>query len=792
MTKNIFKVQSFSMILILTECFALQAYLHGKEPSSTQIYSSTETQRADAEKQADAISQDIQSLVKAGKFQDAEKLFDKIFKIYSSLGNTKYVSLKLSLLQSKKTIFYKNWADYIENQATNAYLNKEWDKSIALSKQSMDVIKKIKIDNPSANTKQDRIMTEASSAINNENFKTAISIDTTLPEYKYRIKDLEDSINKAQVYMKQKEYQKAKSCLEEALLLDPYNYKAMNMLNTLYTNLFDVAKARTQEEDIKAIAQVQWLNNQPVSPEITEKDTLIVKEAQSEKSSKIKEKLENIILSKIDFDNASISSVLTYLNRESKILDTSGDHNGINIILKLSGAQKEPKLVTIQLDDMPIGEAIKYVCLATGLKYRIEDQAVVIGDSSIEQMETRYYQTQSGLINSIVTNLNPIKTDLPGTGKSNFYDSKNFSKGSSLPQQNVTSAQLMDYFKQRGVPLPQGSSIAWDSKTSLLIATNTPDNQKIINSLIKEIDIQIPLVLIETKFVEITEDELEELSFKWKISSTGANGGINQFIDPAGVSTLGNDPIVRPYNDGTGEPGALIKNLSYTQGKGGIFGGTSIQFWMYALDQSTTAEVLSSPKVTTKSGSKAIIKMVTEAYYPQTWSVPTINTTAGNSIQLNTSSPTFGDPTDLGIILEVTPTVSPNNHTILLDVRPQVIDFVDWINYPYIITTSTGTDTSVVEVPAKMAKISHRDVETKVKVYDGETVVLGGTIKEKSTYVNDEMPFLGDIPLAGRLFKSKYEKTERKNLLIFVTARLVTPSGEPLRKQTNGLFDFGR
>lgn len=789
MTKNIFKIESF-LIIFLLACLTVPAYLHGRqEPSLAQINHSTEAQRADAEKQAYAINQDIQALVKAGKFQDAEILFDKISQIYSSLGNTKHVSLKLSLLQDEKAIFYKNWAEYLEEQAAGAYLNKEWDKSIAFSKQSMDVIKKIKIGNHIATTRQDKIITGASAAINNKNFETATSLNTALPQYKYRIKDLEDAINKAQVFMNQKEYEKAKGYLEEALLLDPYNYKAMNMLNMLYTNILDAARARVQEEDIKAIAQVQWLNNQPVSPEITEKDTLIVKEVPHEKVSKIKEKLENIILKKIDFDNASVSSVMTYLNKESKILDTSDDHSGINIILKLSSVKKEPKLVTVQFDDIPIGEAIKYICLATRLKYNIEDEAVVVGDNSMEQMETRFYQTQSGLINSIVTNLNPIKTSLPGAGTTKFYDAKNFAKDTSLPQQNVTSAQLTDYFKQRGVPFPQGSSIAWDSKTSVLIATNTPDNQKIITSLIKEIDIQVPQVLIETKFVEITEAELEELSFKWRFYSKGANGSINPFNQtlPTGK---GNDPLLQYFGEdattGTAPIGALIKNLNYTAG------GTTINFWMYALDQSKTAEVLSSPKVTTKSGSKAIIKMITEMYYPQTWSVPTINT-SGNTMQVNVSAPNFGSATDLGITLEVTPTVSPNNHTILLDLKPQVIDFAGWQDYSYIITTTdTAGNLDQTTAPAKMANISHRDVDTRVKVYDGETVVLGGTIKEKGTYVNDTMPFLGDIPLAGRLFKSQYEDTERKNLLIFVTARLVTPNGTPLRKQTSGLFEFGR
>ena len=73
-------------------------------------------------------------------------------------------------------------------------------------------------------------------------------------------------------------------------------------------------------------------------------------------------------------------------------------------------------------------------------------------------------------------------------------------------------------------------------------------------------------------------------------------------------------------------------------------------------------------------------------------------------------------------------------------------------------------------------------VQTSIVIYNGATVVMGGLIKEIRSDVDDKIPFLGDIPLIGRLFRSRYEKSEKRNLLIFVTARLVDPSGRVIQK----------
>jgi general secretion pathway protein D len=92
-----------------------------------------------------------------------------------------------------------------------------------------------------------------------------------------------------------------------------------------------------------------------------------------------------------------------------------------------------------------------------------------------------------------------------------------------------------------------------------------------------------------------------------------------------------------------------------------------------------------------------------------------------------------------------------------------------------------------------MPIIDARTVETSVVIYNGETVVLGGMIREMVQEYEDKVPILGDVPLIGRLFKSTGESTEKRNLLIFVSARLVDPAGQPLReKEYQGIPEFGR
>ncbi len=140
-----------------------------------------------------------------------------------------------------------------------------------------------------------------------------------------------------------------------------------------------------------------------------------------------------------------------------------------------------------------------------------------------------------------------------------------------------------------------------------------------------------------------------------------------------------------------------------------------------------------------------------------------------------------------GVTLDVEPVIGPDGFTIDLTLSPQVVDFDGFINYGSPITTArapacsaSATRVTLTENVINQPIFSVRKVTTSVSVYDGSTVILGGLTREDVQKVNDKVPVLGDIPLVGRLFRSKIDQNIKRNLIIFVTARLIDPSGQPI------------
>ena len=134
--------------------------------------------------------------------------------------------------------------------------------------------------------------------------------------------------------------------------------------------------------------------------------------------------------------------------------------------------------------------------------------------------------------------------------------------------------------------------------------------------------------------------------------------------------------------------------------------------------------------------------------------------------------------------LEVEPVVGPDGQTIDLNLVPQVVEFEGFINYGSPIQTSStdilGVSHIVVLTPniINQPVFSTRKVTTSVSVWDGQTVVLGGLMREDVQKTEDRTPILGDIPIFGRLFRTNAEQHQKRNLVIFVTARLITPGGQ--------------
>ena len=135
---------------------------------------------------------------------------------------------------------------------------------------------------------------------------------------------------------------------------------------------------------------------------------------------------------------------------------------------------------------------------------------------------------------------------------------------------------------------------------------------------------------------------------------------------------------------------------------------------------------------------------------------------------------------ETGVILNVTPTVGPDGYTIDLVMAPEVAELVDWIQYGSAIEIPSEFGLQIWTYNMPQPVFTSRNVTTSIVIWDGQTVVMGGLIREELTTIKDKVPILGDIPLLGWLFRSEGSYSRKKNLLIFVTARLVDPAGRPI------------
>ena len=243
-----------------------------------------------------------------------------------------------------------------------------------------------------------------------------------------------------------------------------------------------------------------------------------------------------------------------------------------------------------------------------------------------------------------------------------------------------------------------------------------------------------------------------------------------------------------------------------------VFGRVDMTMILHMLAQRSDTDMLSSPKVVARSGMEAMMKVVTQWIYPTEFDVTELEEADTNYDNNNTSvmgggvnvqappvkfavEPQSFESQDVGVSLQVMPEVSQEGQMINLSVNPKVVEYLGDFDYgmqvPYIQYTMTGgivtgAEVQYYQVSMPQPKFHIREVSTYLSVYNGATVVMGGLITETRKSFEDKIPVLGDLPFIGFLFRSTGEYSEKRNLLIFLTARLVDPAGRPLKTATDG------
>ena len=285
----------------------------------------------------------------------------------------------------------------------------------------------------------------------------------------------------------------------------------------------------------------------------------------------------------------------------------------------------------------------------------------------------------------------------------------------------------------------------------------------------------------------------------------GHNASVNA-IDGQTYST-GNRFLSQEGNHISGEGNSVNDQFMKINA---IFGNADLSMILHMLSQRSDTDLLNAPRVVTKNGQEAVMKVVTEYIYPTEYDVEisqngSSSSTSGNSADpIATVEPQNFEMREVGTILQVVPEVSPEGQMINLMLNPQVVSEPTWKNYgtqlpktvyrpataaeiamnPLLATQNGGmvAETGYIELPMEQPFFSVRSVSTQLSVYNGATVVIGGLITEERKTMEDKIPLLGDIPYLGRLFRSKSEYSKKRNLLIFITARLVDPAGKLIRQ----------
>jgi general secretion pathway protein D len=693
---------------------------------------------------------------------------------------------------------------------------------------------------------------------------------TVGPKFLSKVEEVRKLLSDADGYYSSGRYDLAFKKYEQVLNLDPYNVAArrgQEKLNLTKTHYGEEAYNETRS---RQLWQVQKGWEEPVRPYgQTGGATTDAFPKDATGTARITHKLNTIIIPRIEFRDASVREAIEFLRQQAEANDPATDgRKGIDIVLRLTtlgrpadavtapaattapsangiphdtAASAPPSSstdarITITLNEIPLSEALRYIANQAGLKVKVEPYAVSIIPISEQSNDllTKEYRVPpgfiSGSLNATATALN--QPTAPGKGVTGTAKDTQESTGGRLL---VNREGAKEFLENQGVSFAvAGSSANFLPQTSRLIVRNTADNLELVDAIVEQANVSGPKqVEIEAKFVEITQNNLKELGFDWllgpfnlnakgSVALAGGTSGTGAVVNPADYpfSTNGLHPVTAGNRSGNlAIKGSAIDSLLLGTSAGqvlapGIFGvgglltDPQFQLVVRALNQKKGVDLLSAPRVTTKSGQRAVIEIVREFRYPTQFEPPQIPQTVGSvttrtdtggiiplgggsSVPVTPTTPTHFETRNTGVTLEVEPVVGPDGVTIDLNLVPQVVEFEGFINYgsPILAPSSSFINTvtgGLISSPPSVLTpniinqpvFSTRKVTTSVSVWDGQTVVLGGLMREDVQKTEDRTPLLGDIPLFGRLFRTNAEQHIKRNLVIFVTARLVNPGGQ--------------
>jgi general secretion pathway protein D len=503
-----------------------------------------------------------------------------------------------------------------------------------------------------------------------------------------------------------------------------------------------------------------------------------------------------------------LERALVLIMTQAKAYDK--DQKGVNIIL-IDPANKNPSTAITFNSAVSVYQALDYTCKKVGYSFSVGSDGVVQvrEDTGDSLLETEIYPLSTAAVLKM-TGLSNTAGAAPAGGAAgggaNPFGGAAAGGASAGDGQRPEESAIKNFLTRSGVAFEAPATLSYDG-TNLIVYQSRKNLDRVKNIIRRYSDIK--QVHIEAKFMEVEQKLLNELGANWTLSGgTGLNGttGLrsvaNVFANnnsaQKNLTVTGQNPIAdSPPNF----PGGINLGTATTDvlsGNVGILGSAALNATIRAIEQNSGSDLMSSPSLTVLDGKTAVIKVAQLLRYPQAYGDTQSNVGSGGAAAGGTTGTgsagvtiTAGTPQDftvqeVGVTLEVTPTVAADD-SIALNLKPKVTEFEGFVEYG---GTSIAISSGVtVTVPSGFFQpiFSTREVTTDVTVFDGATVVIGGLTREEVKTVEDKVPVLGSIPIIGSAFRSSGKTIQKRSLMVFVTANLVSPGGATLRSTHPGM-----
>ncbi len=753
-------------------------------------------------------------------------------------------------------------------------------------------------------------------------------------DYKSDRDNIAKHLRRSRQYLALREMKKALEEAEIVLVSDPANQEAMRLKRTIERKRQTILKQEREAAREGMIADVDeawrpvYAVNAAQLREVDSETRKVALGADPERSQEqeIIRRMKEMRLPNISFKPpATIVEAVDSFRQMSKDYDRPDlppEKRGFNFVLRtpqpvtvarseesegFGGDVEAPStglavITTLAASDISFYDALKLVCDTVDYKFVVNGSVVMVmakGEASSD-MVSRQYDVQDVLSEHVASAAEELNSGKGG----NRFGAVNRASAKDDEEQR----DWKNVFTQLGVNWPEGSSIVHIKALGKLFVHNTLENLAQFEKVLEALDAQPKMIEIETRFVEVAQEDLNSLGFEWILNDDvgiNLNGGVARALGIHGGTF---SPVSSASGDGGSSSGFNFDNRDVggtTSGTGGsaasaatsgtawhrstgsreriglnAFGGgseygngnrylstmsnhisgegksTNDQFMrvnaflgsadlsmiLHMLSQRSDTDLLSAPKIVTSNGQQATIKVVTEFLYPKDYDVQLQSSSSGGGYNSSSQSsilaivePQNFEMREVGVILDVTPSYIQSGNVIELELKPQVVDEPTWKNYgmkipftgnsslqnfegiggifdglansiqaiaeippktaEWIITTETDAAKAALDnltksqsdnmtyydAPMEQPFFHVRSIDTKVYITPGSTVVLGGLITEQRKAMDDKVPFLGDLPFIGRLFRSHAEQTIKRNLLIFVTGRLIKPTGREYR-----------